>query len=94
MALALGRTVASLERELSSAELTDWMAYSLLEPFGQGRADDGVRLLASAQFRDARGNALKPGDFLPVWRPQTEIDEATKLAGLLAWLDSHAVEGE
>lgn len=63
----LGRTVGELEVSLSSRELSEWIAYSALEPFGQDRTDDGFRLLASMLFNTNRGKgarALAPGDFL------------------------------
>ena len=35
--MALGRTVSELDHSLSSSELTEWMAYYRLEPFGAWR---------------------------------------------------------
>jgi hypothetical protein len=34
LALQLGRTVEELDETISSAELTQWMAYAGIEPFG------------------------------------------------------------
>lgn len=89
LALALGRTVAELERSLTSAELTEWAGYHMLEPFGQQRADDGQRgvmaLLYNAN-RAAKSKALEPSEFMPAWRPP-EKRAADNGAALKAWLD-------
>lgn len=63
----LGRTVGELELSLSSRELSEWIAYSSFEPFGQGRSDDGFRLLASMLYNINRGKNARPlsaDDFL------------------------------
>lgn len=63
----LGRTVGELEVSLSSHELSEWVAYAAIEPFGQGRADDGFRLLASMFYNANRGKGSRPltaADFL------------------------------
>lgn len=91
LALSLGRTVAELERQLSAAELAEWLAYSIVEPFGQGRTDDGARgvmaLLYNAN-RPAKSKALDASDFMPAWRPQEHIDRDARIARLKAWLDA------
>lgn len=37
--MAMGRTVEELLLTMSAKELTEWMAFSTLEPFGDERAD-------------------------------------------------------
>jgi hypothetical protein len=39
-------TVARLDREMGSAELTEWMAYARIEPFGEDRADLRAAIVA------------------------------------------------
>lgn len=90
LALALGRTVADLERSLSSAELTEWAGYSLIEPFGQPRTDDGARGIMALLFnahRDTKAKAAEPADFLQVWKPKAQIDAEAQAERLRAWLE-------
>jgi hypothetical protein len=96
LALALGRTVAELERSLSSAELTEWAGYSLLEPFGQQRADDGQRGIMALLYnanRAPKAKAVEPSDFMAVWRPQETIDAEAAAERLRAWLDRMVERG-
>ncbi len=37
--MAMGRTVEELLLTMSAKELTEWMAFSTIEPFGEERAD-------------------------------------------------------
>ena len=69
LALALGKTVGEIEREMSSNELNDWMAYAQIEPFGLERGDLQAGIVAATVAnvnRDRhRQRAFKPGDFMP-----------------------------
>ena len=97
LALALGRTVADLERSLTSAELTEWAGFYLLEPFGQSRADDGARGIMALLYnanRAPKAKAAEPSEFMPVWRPQETIDAEAKAEKLRAWLDRMVERGE
>lgn len=47
LALALGRTVSELEATMPSSEMTEWLAYYKLEPFGQERDNWHAALIAS-----------------------------------------------
>jgi hypothetical protein len=93
LALALGRTVEELGRELSSAEFTEWLAFYELEPFGQTwhqtataaavTHNAGV-LAATAGGADLGEDALaEVDDYLPVAPDECEqeggrrIDPAT-----------------
>lgn len=81
MALALGKTVAQLLSEISSQELTEWRAYSLLEPFGEPLADQrhGIALAALANLhRDParRREPYQPEDFIP-WHPSHRVANET-----------------
>ncbi|MCA3255082.1 MAG: hypothetical protein INF91_05650 [Alphaproteobacteria bacterium] len=67
--------MAELEATLSSRELAEWIAYAQWEPFGQPRADDGHRLVASLLFNINRSKgqrAMEPGEFL---KPAREPDQ-------------------
>lgn len=79
MALALGKTVAQLEREMSSAEFSEWIAYSHLEPFGERRADQRAWLLvahASNMMRDPqKHDATDLRTILPEWQPPQEPED-------------------
>lgn len=62
-------TVNELLIRISSQELSEWLAYYELEPFGEERADLRMGILASV-FANAnrdpkKGRAFKPQDFIP-----------------------------
>ncbi|MEQ8251579.1 MAG: hypothetical protein RIB41_10110 [Oceanibaculum nanhaiense] len=64
----LGRTVEELSRSLSSAELSEWMAFDRLEPIGGPAADLRAGIVASTVAnvaRGKRGKAFSPADFMP-----------------------------
>ena len=59
-------TKTELLARVSSQELTDWMAYYALEPFGQERGDLQAGVVASTVYNVNRGKgdkALAPADF-------------------------------
>ena len=63
-------TVRQLLSQIDSAELTEWMAYSTLEPFGESVADyrHGIAVAALANVnRDhkRRREPFVPEDFIP-----------------------------
>lgn len=67
-------TVRQLLEEIDSSELTEWIAYSVIEPFGP-EADDyraGVMpaLHANSNRRDG-SKAFRPRDFFP-WSQQQD----------------------
>lgn len=72
LALALGMTVRELLARIDSGELSEWIAYYNIEPFGEERADyrQGITswILAN-QWRDKSAAALKIMDFMPYSRP-------------------------
>jgi hypothetical protein len=84
LALALGKTVAQLLAETSSAELTEWRAYCRDEPFGEMVADQrmgiSAALLANVN-RDPKNTRepFKPTDFIP-WHPVHREAQAVLLA--------------
>lgn len=55
---------------MSSAELTEWMAYEQVAgPLGPERGDQLVAMLASvvANANRAKGRKVRPKDYLPQW---------------------------
>jgi len=75
LALALGVTVQDLLVRISSSELTEWMAYYQMEPFGEERADLRSAIVASVTANAASKRRFKPADFMPRFdrpKPQSE----------------------
>lgn len=82
---------------LPSAEIAEWQAYERLEPFGQRRLDDGMRLLAAILVNANRGQhspAVEPHEFLRAWSPvaAAETDEEAAVRALFAWGDTFGVK--
>jgi len=70
LAAQLGYTVGELGQRLTSHELSEWMAYAQIEPFGQGRTDLGAGVVAAtvanASGPRKKGQApFRPEDFMP-----------------------------
>ena len=60
---------------MDSLEFAEWVAYSLVEPFGQDRADLGAAIVASVIANVHRGEQqppFAPADFLPNFDPPQE----------------------
>lgn len=65
-------TRARLVREMSREELTEWIAFSQLEPFGAEFEEYLAALIASViaevnRNRKKRGKAYSPRDFMQKW---------------------------
>ena len=68
LALALGLPVRELLARMGSDELTEWMAFYQLEPFGDFRADLRSAIVASTlanAHRSKDGKPFTPEDFMP-----------------------------
>lgn len=81
----MGRTPRELGAALTSAELTELMAFDLIEPYGTERTMDGFRLLACLKYNSTIGpdqKPLMPADFLKVYEPPVERDEEAEAAAL------------
>jgi hypothetical protein len=90
LALALGEPkVDELAARLTAAELTEWQAFCLIEPFGSPREDDRARLQALATIGAAGGKA-DPAELLPAWRPAEPQNPAARVAAFLDGLDAMA----
>ena len=59
---------------ISSRELSEWMAYYSLEPFGAVRGDLQAAIVASTVANSAGANT-KPADFIPDFEPAAEPEE-------------------
>lgn len=71
----MGVTVAELLSRIDSRELSEWMAFYKLEPWGDERADLRIAILASlyANANRKKGQApFKPSDFIPRFEPPEE----------------------
>jgi len=66
-------TVAELDRRMSSRELTEWMIYSNIEPFGPAREDFRSALQASV-MANCNGAKTQPEDFI---KPFSFVEYAT-----------------
>jgi hypothetical protein len=68
LALALGMTRAELLTRISSAELSDWLTYYELEPWGEQQAEYRAGLIASAMANTTRSkrsdHLFKPAEFM------------------------------
>lgn len=76
LALSLGYTVRDLQNRIDSRELTEWIAFYNIEPFGEDRADMRQALtsciLANANRDPKKSRAFKPQDFMLVKPPKKE----------------------
>ena len=85
----MGKTVSQLLKSLSSKELTEWMIYYELEPFGEDREDFRMGVVASTIAnvnRSKNSKVYKPQDFIPkfgdtqpnkqTWQEQLRIVES------------------
>lgn len=71
-------TVGDLLHRLSSRELTEWMAYYALEPFGEERGDMRAGIVASTLYNVHRGKntrAATPEDFMPKYGREEAEDQ-------------------
>lgn len=61
-------TVGELLARVSSRELSEWMEYARMEPFGEERADLRAGIIASTTanlYRKKGKKPLQPQDFMP-----------------------------
>lgn len=78
--MALGKSVAEVE-EFSSREVSEWMAYAGISPFGEERADVRAGIIASViaevnRDRKKQSRPFTPADFMPfVDRSEPATDE-------------------
>lgn len=58
-------SVARAQREVSSAEFVEWIAYDREHPIGDERMDLGFGIVAST-IAKVHGNRREPRDFMPL----------------------------
>ena len=70
-------TVRQLENSMSARELSEWMAYYAIEPFGEQRDDYRAGLIAATVANCAgagkKGKALQPTDFIPIYTQPKQV---------------------
>lgn len=83
----MGIPPRELKSRLTASELVEFMAFSLLEPFGGQREDDRARGMMAMSLAAAGAKNVDPAKFLPVYEPPTETDDAAGWASFLSRLD-------
>ena len=67
-------TVRELENRLSSQELSEWMAYFSIEPFGSAREDYRAGLVAATVANCAGSKkVLQPTDFIHIYQQPKSV---------------------
>jgi hypothetical protein len=95
LALSLGMTVRELLAKLGSDELSEWMAFYQLEPFGDFRADYRSALMTSTfanAHRHKDSPPFSPEDFMPFIERQPSMSDAKSNAMRLKAMFSHLVK--
>lgn len=80
LALALGMTVKELEQRMSSRELSEWMAFFSLEPWGCEVEDWRFGMLASVianvnRDKKKQRKPFEPQDFMPQRNTKVETQK-------------------
>lgn len=68
--------VGRMMRELSSAELTEYMAFDSIDPIGEGRADLRAGIIAATVANHGMSpprQPASPADFMPLQRAREPI---------------------
>lgn len=81
-------TVAGLLDNISSRELTEWMAFAHLEPFGREAEYIGYALVAATVANVNRGKGQKAyeiSDFMPTFEEKKEqtVEEMIQIAQMM-----------
>ena len=64
LALVLGMTVAELNQRMSSRELSEWMAFYRIEPFGDVRGDVQAAVIAQSTLAPHMDKGKKPPELV------------------------------
>lgn len=73
-------------RRMDSAELTEWMAFYNLEPFGGDTQFIGHAITAATVANANRGKgkkAAKVEDYMPKWKRAQTLDEQIQFAAMM-----------
>jgi hypothetical protein len=87
----MGRTVPELLGALTSSELTDWIAYYNIDPFGSEREDYRMGSICATVLNSQRtkGRVFQPSDFIVDFsKPKQKSPEEIK-AVLFAFAKQH-----
>ena len=88
MALALGCTVRELLARIDSRELSEWMCFYNLDPFGEVRGDLQAGIVAStiANANSGKGSkTFQPADFMPLMeKPKQDEDDMLAIMTAMA----------
>lgn len=88
MALALGCTVRELLARIDSRELSEWMCFYTLEPFGDVRGDLQAGIVAAtiANANSGKGSkTFQPADFMPLMdKPEQDEDDMITIMTAMA----------
>ena len=88
--MSLGCTVRELKSRMTAAEFVEWMGFSLIEPFGDTRADERARGVMAMALVAQGAKSVDVGGFLKTWEPPREAPEQDAAAALLSRLDALA----
>ncbi len=81
-------TVRELLARVDSRELSEWMAYYQLDPFGNVREDLQAGIVASTIANVNRGKndkAFQPSDFMPFMeKPEQTVDDMKAVMDAIA----------
>lgn len=94
LALALGMTARELLKRMGSDELSEWMAFYQLEPFGDYRADYRSGVVASTfanAHRAKDASPFRPEDFMPFLEKKRTVDETPLNVARFKAMFSHKV---
>jgi hypothetical protein len=92
----MGKTVRQLLAEIDSEELTEWIAFERLEPFGSLMDDFRAGQICATvanyagKVRKEDAAAAQPGDFMPTLRQTADRKSDTQRPVLLADPEAHA----
>lgn len=96
--MALGIPRGEMLRRMDSAELTEWMAFYQVEPFGWDAHAVGHAITAATVANANRGKGKKPArveDFIPKWKKPQTVEEQIQFAAMMtAALGGHDLRGE
>mgnify|MGYP003645784528 FL=1 len=86
--MALGCTVRELLARIDSHELSEWMAFYSLDPFGDVRGDLQAGIVAStiANANSGKGSrTFQPADFMPLMeKPEQDEDDMISIMTAMA----------
>jgi hypothetical protein len=92
----MGKTVRQLLAEIDSEELTEWIAFERLEPFGSLMDDFRAGQICATvanyagKVRNEEAAAAQPGDFMPTLRQTADRKSDAQHPVLLADPEAHA----